>query len=707
MGENLFLQILQVSVSMIPVILLLMLLGNRFQKRYVARWKYYIWLVLAVRLLVPWTPNFSVQPVEITLPVREELILEENFIEKVPEQVWDSEAPMATENTAILPEVEIIYEACKQDLSAPKDSRTLNVADLPSIAAGIWFIGMILYLSYHMLVNLLTGRKLRRWSFSADKILLEQIQDALVGDELPRHLEVLVNPQIAGPMVMGLWKPALFLPERSYKSEELQLILRHELTHYRRRDLWYKALLLLVNGVHWFNPFVYLMYREAERDLECSCDSMVMEEAGKATRCNYAYLILDTAAGKGMSIRLLTSNFHGGAKDMKKRLQNIMDTKRKRHGILTFLILVIISVGAGSLVGFKLGQKDVELETSEQREIASVQISQENPLPDRLAPDKELVGDKKFESPIAFLNEHMEQQVDKIANTTHVTLGQYDSTVSAYRKEGAMQTFYALEYGNNLYDDIHYEIKDGTLICEVGLYQGQTLYRGKAILTYMYENGEYVIDKERVELQLDWASDITARNSLWLHSQIMEEVDGLQLTKNSDSGDWLTLHRVVYGQYACNVLTVYLENGLIAEYKFPSNYPIMNDMSHIYHLPMQSDDYQTIILMLSDPFLQSTDESTDFYIFHVEVNEEGTQAEIVMDAVILDDGTDAENYEEYQETYLEMPFYHVISDNEAGIYYHEELEKVTLKVVGMPWERKVEQTCYVYWDGKEWKTYTE
>lgn len=70
MGGELFIAIVQISLAVTPVILLLKLLGDRLQRRYVAKWKYYIWLVLALRLLLPWTPTLETAPVQITIPDR-------------------------------------------------------------------------------------------------------------------------------------------------------------------------------------------------------------------------------------------------------------------------------------------------------------------------------------------------------------------------------------------------------------------------------------------------------------------------------------------------------------------------------------------------------------------------------------------------------------------------------------------------------------
>lgn len=66
-------------------------------------------------------------------------------------------------------------------------------------------------------------------------------------------------------MLLGLLRPVILLPERASGGAEETLMLRHELLHLRRHDLAYKLLLLLVNGIHWFNPLVWWMGREASR----------------------------------------------------------------------------------------------------------------------------------------------------------------------------------------------------------------------------------------------------------------------------------------------------------------------------------------------------------------------------------------------------------------------------------------------------------
>lgn len=77
-------------------------------------------------------------------------------------------------------------------------------------------------------------------------------------------------------MLAGLFHPAVYLTNERYEKQELCFILTHELTHYQRKDLWYKLLMQVVVSIYWFNPFLYKMRRDAERIVENLCDARVV-----------------------------------------------------------------------------------------------------------------------------------------------------------------------------------------------------------------------------------------------------------------------------------------------------------------------------------------------------------------------------------------------------------------------------------------------
>ena len=90
------------------------------------------------------------------------------------------------------------------------------------------------------------------------------------------------------------------MPYIEYTNDELELIFKHELTHLKRFDIWYKLLLVASNTVHWFNPFVYIMRKLANRDIEYTCDDIVTRNLSLSQRKEYSRVILKTMERGGM-----------------------------------------------------------------------------------------------------------------------------------------------------------------------------------------------------------------------------------------------------------------------------------------------------------------------------------------------------------------------------------------------------------------------
>jgi beta-lactamase regulating signal transducer with metallopeptidase domain len=85
--------------------------------------------------------------------------------------------------------------------------------------------------------------------------------------------------------------PALLL-ERLSPAERDSLLV-HELAHYRRRDHWVRVLELIVTGLYWWHPVVWLARRELERTEEECCDAWVIGQFPESPR-SYAEAILAT-----------------------------------------------------------------------------------------------------------------------------------------------------------------------------------------------------------------------------------------------------------------------------------------------------------------------------------------------------------------------------------------------------------------------------
>ena len=119
-----------------------------------------------------------------------------------------------------------------------------------------------------------------------------------LGDQmgLRRLPRLVLCPSLPAPMLAGLLRPVILLPEPLPQSAPLECALRHELTHFRRRDIWLKALALWVNALHWFNPLAWYMVRLVERDTELACDEAALNTLSPEEHAAYGQTILSAVS---------------------------------------------------------------------------------------------------------------------------------------------------------------------------------------------------------------------------------------------------------------------------------------------------------------------------------------------------------------------------------------------------------------------------
>lgn len=360
--ERLMTALLELTLPMALVIAVLLAAGPLLGRRFTAKWRYWAWLLIAVRLLLPVGITLP-QPVvtlpqpqgEFTYPVsREEPAPTEPAPVGDPIQV----VPGAAENDPYQqietgmtaptgPSAETPKPAEPAITPTPAGTRSIPVME----AVGwCWAAGTALFLLWQLGSYLALRAKLSRSRRPlTDEAILAVLEreSAAAGRQKPLPV---YTAAVGSPMIVGAIKPTLLLPEMELTAEQLSLVFRHELIHYRRRDIWYKLLLMLANAIHWFNPMVWLMVHAADRDLELSCDEAVVAGRDEAYREEYGRCLLAVVRA-GMSRRtLFTTNFYSGKKTLKNRLATIFDTTKKHRGTLALAALLLAAAVAGSLV---------------------------------------------------------------------------------------------------------------------------------------------------------------------------------------------------------------------------------------------------------------------------------------------------------------------------------------------------------------------
>ena len=320
------------SLTASAVLLPLLLLSALIQKRYTAKTCYVLWLALAVWLLLPVDWSLPEPAVTITVP-------------EVP-QVWTAPAePVAA--TVVTGTSETVSEPAR-----------MTMPTLSQILTGTWLAGALGLLLWHGTGYLLVRRRLRvgSWEEPEDQVLMASLWKGEHGAP-----EVLRTEDTAAPLSLGLFRPLVFLPAR-LGEEETAMVLSHELTHVRRRDLWYKFLLLLVNAAHWFNPLVWWMCRQAGRNLEYCCDDAVVAGRDAAFRYDYGQVLLRYAA-HGAGLPLYATRLSSGGRQMKGRLMNLF--LKKKTGVMLVAVVLCAAVAVGALVTVQSAQAETPMTARE------------------------------------------------------------------------------------------------------------------------------------------------------------------------------------------------------------------------------------------------------------------------------------------------------------------------------------------------------
>ncbi|MEK3901722.1 M56 family metallopeptidase [Paenibacillus sp. FSL R7-0179] len=299
------------SISMSVVTLIFMVIMPVVSKRYTAKWCYICWIIIGLFWVIPCRPliDFLIIPIKI-------------------------------------PEVPIITNHSNSGISTITGDIVYIQAFyyLEWMLPAIWLIGALSISVYHFSRHRYFIKMIRRWSAPMVDLNSElMLKNLSIELNINKSIELRECKVITSPMMIGFFHPVILLPPLQISDTELLLILKHELVHFKRYDLWYKTLILTATVLHWFNPIVYLMAKKVVSQCEFSCDEIVLQGADLQRRRQYGEAIIKIVKYGSKFQTVLSTNFYGGKQNMKNRLSLIMNTKQKKSGII---VLGIIFLGA-------------------------------------------------------------------------------------------------------------------------------------------------------------------------------------------------------------------------------------------------------------------------------------------------------------------------------------------------------------------------
>ncbi len=332
--------VLSLSLSGTLLGLAVFALGRLLRGRVSQRWRYYIWLAVLARLLLPIAWEDGPVGALFRYDPRSEAV----WPEPQGEKAGTVSDPM---------EPRVVIELRNDPVFDMEEfRRKALLPDAAEIACAVWLAVAAGLILRRLWQYRRFSRAVRAGCTPAPPEWRERFGQLAERRGLRRPVGLFVNEAAASPMLLGVWKPWVVLPPHVLAEPGFSLAVGHELTHLRRLDPLYQRLTQLAVCLHWFNPFVYWMAREIDRRCELSCDEALLRELDGDGRRAYGETLLRTAAHglrpeKGAPLAL-----YDGKALLRERLREIAHAKPLRRRAAALAAAFTVTVCAG---GFALG----------------------------------------------------------------------------------------------------------------------------------------------------------------------------------------------------------------------------------------------------------------------------------------------------------------------------------------------------------------
>jgi beta-lactamase regulating signal transducer with metallopeptidase domain len=409
-----------------------------------------LWLFVLIKLVTPplWQLPVSLQnlpiqaggvtaleftPEKYSPPVSESRAANQAPLEPVDEQPFDLVPALETSETTPPPS---LFDAKATILSSAAQRSALAFPWKETLAYS-WLAGSLLVIGLTILRLTAFIRCLRRLQ-PAQANMQKLVQ------ELSQRLGLRTAPQLGiapmrmAPLVWGWgFRPRVIIPSELWETldqEQRTMLLMHELAHLKRGDHWVRLLEILVRGVYWWHPVVWLAGREMREAEEQCCDAWAVWALPHAAK-SYARAIVDTVdflARRSVPLPVGASGI-GQVQDLRRRLIMIMRGTTPRNLSGTALAGLVVLGGLLILLGPTFGQQQSSPEV----------VSADEPVPALIPRSSVLAQGVRFTDPFADdeiarlrqQEENLRRAMEAVARSLEQTKRQLDSIEGAPRPE--------------------------------------------------------------------------------------------------------------------------------------------------------------------------------------------------------------------------------------------------------------------------------
>ncbi|MCU5733399.1 M56 family metallopeptidase, partial [Bacillus pacificus] len=316
------------------------------------RWQYMLWIVLMIRLLLPWSPDssYSIYSLlsyrsSVSEVIPKNMPSTESIVNIESDRTVESNSKMVTKTSE--PEVEVSLEQ-------------QTPFSLYKLAMYVWLVGVFLL----AVITFITNRRLYSYIKKQPDIMDEQVATVFNRCKQSMKMKKVVSLRLAGkiasPTVFSFFRPKVLLSKKHMKvlnEQQLQHVFYHELAHIKRNDVavnWIMYSLILLN---WFNPILWYAYFCMIEDQELACDAYALTFIDKEEQIAYGHTIITLLEHYSYQVPSL-ANLSRNKRTLKRRIVMIKKFQKKSYRLSLLGVIAIAAIAGGFLLNARITEGD-------------------------------------------------------------------------------------------------------------------------------------------------------------------------------------------------------------------------------------------------------------------------------------------------------------------------------------------------------------
>lgn len=384
--------IIEITAGMSVLVILLAVLMRIVGKKFTAKCRYVLWVLVILRLAVP--ISISVLPALIEIPLDDNklpagvFVVPSDTLSPVTDTDFFGSAASPTDFAVHTVHNSDVFPPKTPDMTSPVQAITptvtpsitpadtdANVASVPThtsagiykqilaffsaeiglrIVSTVYFATAALFVLWNLTSYMICTRRVMKRSTEPDKSVYDILSQLCRKYGVKHVPEIRVYDGIGSPVAFGLFRRRIVLPNIGLDDASLCGTLSHEIVHCKRGDLYIKFFMLIARSLHWFNPLVHFAAVRCETEMELSCDETVLSGCSNEDRIAYGEMMLDVIKRCRCRRSVLTTHFNPKKHAVKARLLNILNGCGKRQGKALIASCLVLCVLAGTVFACRL-----------------------------------------------------------------------------------------------------------------------------------------------------------------------------------------------------------------------------------------------------------------------------------------------------------------------------------------------------------------